>query len=341
MGKNNNTIHINGKRYDARTGALLVQTTSVEPIKKPTMHDVVRHPAKHAPSHKPQNSQTLMRHVVKKPSGSLKRHTKAQSGNGKTAVVKQATASVITKASVHKLDDIRLKHAQKVTKSKLVSRFVPVTVDDAAAHHIKHGVKHAAPAHYAKPIVASHAPLIREKTTADLLQQALQHATSHEQTYKPKKRFSTSKRITGVSAAVATLVVVVGLVASQSYTSVRLHVASSKAGFDVSAPSYQPAGYSLGHVTYSAGNAGLHFTSNSDDRAFSITEKTSRWDSSTLRDLVVAPAGNDYQTIESAGRTIFLDSNSNASWVNGGILYQVKAEGVLNEQQLVKIANSL
>lgn len=339
MSKNTNTIIINGKSYDAQTGDLLdvasTKKSAVETVKKAPTTAARRHPAKHAVGHKTQGSKTLMRHAVKKPDASLKRHLKVQSGKG--AIAKHQAPGVITKASVHKLDDNRLKHAQKVAKSKLVTRFVPISASTATRH-----VSHSTPQHV-RPIVAAHAsPVIRSKTTADLLQQALDHATSHEQTFSPAKKISgLSRRAKGIGAVTASLVLILGIVASQTYTTVRLHVASSKAGFAVNAPGYQPAGYSLSHLTYKTGAAGLHFTSNSDDRAFSITEQPSNWDSTTLRDLSVAPSGQNYQTIESAGRTIFMDSNHNATWVDKGILYQVDTESGLNEQQLVKIANSL
>ncbi len=332
MSKNTNTIIINGKSYDAQTGDLL----DVASTKKAPAAAATRHLAKHAVGHKTQGSKTLMRHAVRKPDASLKRHLKVQSGKG--AIAKHHAPDVITKASVHKLDDNRLKHAQKVAKSKLVTRFVPVSTSKAAARHVPHST-----AQRVRPIVAAHAsPAIRSKTTADLLQQALDHATSHEQTFSPaKKGLGLSRRAKGIGAVTASLVLILGIVASQTYTTVRLHVASSKAGFAVNAPGYQPAGYSLSHLTYKTGAAGLHFTSNSDDRAFSITEQPSNWDSTTLRDLSVAPSGQNYQTVESAGRTIFMDSNHNATWVDKGILYQVDTESGLNEQQLVKIANSL
>ncbi len=337
MGKNNNIIIINGKQYDAVTGDLIGGSAPKKVLAavKAPVSKIARHPAKHAVKHKTQNSKTLMRHAVKKPADSLKRHTKAQSGNG--AIAKHAAASVITKASVHKLDDKRLKHAQKVTKSNLVTRFAPVSLSASEHHRVAHEAKL-----HAKVIVAHHMPPVSPaKTTADLLQRALDQATSHQQTYAPTKEHGKSGRIARMSVIAVALLVVMGFATTQGMSAVRLHVASSKAGFEVNTPDYKPAGYSLSQFNYSAGNADLLFSSNSDDRAFSINQKASDWDSGTLRDLVVAPAGNNYQTIESAGRTIFLDSNNNATWVSGGVLYEVNSDGILNEQQLIKIADSL
>lgn len=340
MSKNTNIININGKSYDAQTGNLLVGPDTkkhvVKTVKVASAAAVTRHPAKHASAHKAQGSKTLMRHAVRKPSDSLKRHLKVQSGQG--GIAKHAAPGVISKASVYRVDDGRLKHAQKIAKSQLVTRFVPTSVNKTATHHAAQLAPQGA-----RPIVSSHvSPATKPKTTADLLQQALDRATSHEQTFNTSPKGSgRSKHVARIGAVTASLLVIFAVFASQTYTSIRVHMASSKAGFAVSAPSYQPAGYSLSHLTYKTGSAGLHFTSNSDDRAFSITEQPSNWDTTTLRDLVVAPSGQQYQTIEAAGRTIFMGDNHDATWVDKGILYQVDTESGLNEQQLVKIANSL
>ncbi len=342
MGKNNSTIIINGKSYDSQTGVLLSEANSakntLQPSQKPSSTGVVRQPAKHVTSHKTQHSKTLMRHAVEKPNDSLKRRLKAQSGNG--AVAKSLKTSIVTKASVHKLNVKRLRHAEEVPKSKLIARFVPITAGPHAATHKPTSIA----SQQIEAIVKTHNQPPHIKTTADLLQQAIEQATSHEQTYTPaKNRSSSFKRTASIIAVTSAMAVVLIIaVAGQSLVAVRLHVASSKAGFPVSAPSYQPAGYSLSHLTYSAGTAGLHFTSNSDaDRAFSITEKTTSWDSNAVRDLVVTPTSKEYQTIEAAGRTIFLNNDNQATWVDKGVLYQLDTRGVLNEQQLVKIANSL
>jgi hypothetical protein len=138
VAKNNNIIEINGKRYDAHTGAALdapavkpVHTSTSHvltpkpvtktPTAKPVVHDVVRNQPKHAAAHKPQPAKTLMRSAVKKPSGSLKRHIKAQTHTGTLA--KQPIAEVIAKSSIHRVDEKRMKLAKRVPKSKLVTHF--------------------------------------------------------------------------------------------------------------------------------------------------------------------------------------------------------------------------
>ncbi|HEY5152710.1 MAG TPA: hypothetical protein VII55_01925, partial [Candidatus Saccharimonadales bacterium] len=81
MSKTNNTIEINGKRYDAKTGALLDSAAVERPVahtSKPSAAIVKRSAAKPSVSHAPSPSRTLMRKAVKKPDPSLKRWHKAQ-----------------------------------------------------------------------------------------------------------------------------------------------------------------------------------------------------------------------------------------------------------------------
>ena len=351
MGKTNNIIEINGKRYDASTGALLpkqsidglskpikqaaqLQSAYAAPhtiTKKPVMNDIVRGPAKHLAARAPEPARTLMRTAVKKPSPSLKRQVKAQ---GPVSVVaSHATTAITTKPAAHSLNPKHVSHAQKVPKSKHVNRFfkdskhkaapnvvVPIAVASARPHNVPQ---------------ATH-----PKNTAELLQHALESAKSHEQTFN-KSQLKKPRPIVSMSMGVLALIVIIGVVASQSYTTLRLQLASSKAGFNASMPAYKPAGYSLGNLTYEPGAVGISFKSNSDSRAFTVSEKSSQWDSNTLREQVLTPTGTQYQTVESAGRTIFVDDKQNANWVNGGVWYSVKTNGTLNDQQLIEIAKSL
>ncbi|HXR49659.1 MAG TPA: hypothetical protein VN778_01380, partial [Verrucomicrobiae bacterium] len=124
-------------------------------------------------------------------------------------------------------------------------------------------------------------------------------------------------------------------------TSIQLQVASSKAGFTANLPSYQPIGYSFAHLNYSPGNVAMQFQSNSDSRAYAISEKLSAWDSQTLRSDFVAGIGQDYQTVQTAGHTLYVYGKNNATWVNSGIWYQIKSDGALSVHQLVELASSM
>jgi hypothetical protein len=368
--KKNNIIEINGKRYDASTGALLDGASSVKiehsgrdaasvikpvvasvgsiPVQhhtphppKPTPHGAGRQRAKSAKSHSPEHSKTLMRHTVKKPAPGLKRRIKA---HGHTdSLAKKPSVALSPKLSARNVDPKKLSHASHVPKSHHVKRFsktqpAGITIPVAVKKIAPKPALHKAPAQH----VAT-APGHRQ-TTADLLNHALRQATSHQQPPPKKiarKRRGPSRRATSITALACALVLLGGFVAFSNLTNVKLKVASAKAGFTANLPEQQPAGYHLSHLNYSPGVVALHFHSNSDSRSFAITEKASAWDSGTLRDTYVASSGQRYQTVESGGRTLYLLGQNTATWVNGGVWYHVQANGSLSSRQLVALATSM
>ena len=366
MGKNNNIIEINGKRYNATTGVPVAQTApqkpagrSVNGIVAPdqpailkasaseaknssghashpkTSHgkDVAHHPATHAAAHPPQPSKILMRSAVSKPAPGSQRHIKAQGHTG--TLVRQPSVLLQIKPSVLALDSKRLQHARRVAKSKIITHFNldPATPAQLSAANVE------APTVTTVPVARPAHP----QTTADLLERALAAAHSHEQASpksKTHKRAGPKKHVTAAALAIAVIGLGVFSVV-QNMNLIRVHVASATAGFGASLPSNQPSGYTLNHVGSSPGVVAMNFQSTSDTRHYSLTEKSSAWDSEALRDNFVSLQGPNYQTVESGGRTIYLYGQNNATWVNNGIWYQVVSDGSLNYHQLVQLATSL
>jgi hypothetical protein len=340
VGKNNNIIEINGKQYDARSGAALSVSKAVphaahpsHPTAKPQMDDVIRHP-RHVKAHKAQSSKTLMRHTVHRPEPGPKKHLKAHGHTDK--LVAKPIADIAKKSSVHALDSTRAKRAARVEKSGLIKRF-------------NHTVAAQPPLLMSEPAASLTLPVAPvtaaapAQDTATLLQHALDSATSHTQRHhgQIRRKPKVSRKITGLSAMALSVLILVGIVGSQIATSLKLHMASAKAGFSVAMPGYKPGGYKVGQINYSTGVAAIHFSSNSDDRNFTLTEKQSDMNSSALRDNFLSSQGVEPQTIETAGRTVYLYGEHNATWVSGGIWYQVQGTGALSDHQLVEIAKSL
>jgi hypothetical protein len=132
-----------------------------------------RHPVNHNHAHAPAAARTLMRHAVKKPDRPTKLRAQGQ--------VTRATLAVTPKASAQRLDELRIRHARHIRHSQLISHFsagavypVPV-LQQPAPKPTRHHAVAASPAHHARKHV-----LHRKKpaTTADLLQKALEQATS-------------------------------------------------------------------------------------------------------------------------------------------------------------------
>lgn len=395
MGKNTNTIEINGTRYDAASGAILdvfapapanrtkasrpgsLSTSKTpktqlhtqlpaKPRHKPTQataqaapkpkakaparyHDIKRQPAKKLSSHAPQHTDTLMRTAVTKPAGSFKRRVKA---HGSTDALIKTSAVVAPKRSIGALNPKRAARAKQVAKSTAVKRFhqpavpsaIPVTIAKPVTHTAAQPRHIVAPSHIT-PVrnPASTQPHAKKsETVANLLERALQEATGHlEPAPKIRKKGRLSRRASSFAAVLVAVIILAGFVVSQNLPAMRLKLASSKAGFSANLPGYKPAGYHLSNVNSAPGEVSLNFGSNSDGRAFAITEKSSDWNSSTLRDTYLASSGQDYQTVESAGRTLYVYGKNAATWVSGGIWYQISTDGSLSTRQLVDMASSL
>lgn len=363
----NSTIEINGKRYDSQTGkpvssrqqrsgsvdgVMSKKTKStalatprpravaqpIVPLSDTKLMDMqapkrrARTAAQPTQSHQPQASHTLMRHVVKKPGKSLKRQHAAK-GHTDAVVIKPQLA-VAKKHSVSAVPAARLDRAKNIVQSSRIKRFVP---HSASTHLVSKATQPVTPA--PKAVAAAKQPI-------DIFEQALQRATSHEQpaviqSKHPRRQAILSKRRVSVAATGVTVLALIAVVGFYNRHNLSLRMAASKAGFSASLPGYKPSGFSISKLNYSAGNVAINFKSHSDERAYAVTESPSDWDSATLRDNFVAPADSNFQTVNVAGRIVYLYGKNNAAWVNGGVWYQVKTDGSLSAQQVTDIAASL
>jgi hypothetical protein len=181
----------------------------------------------------------------------------------------------------------------------------------------------------------------------DLFAQALAQAKSHEEpahkesiNKSVRRKGSKTRRIALIAGSLSLFVALSGFVAFQNRQQIQLQMASAKAGFAASTPLYMPQGYSLGNLSYASGSVATTFTNNGKP-TFSITQKKSNWNSQTLLDNFVATSGDDYKGYQSNGRTVYIYGAGKATWVNGGIWYQIKGADKLSDEQLVKIATSM
>ena len=119
-------------------------------------------------------------------------------------------------------------------------------------------------------------------------------------------------------------------------------VAAVQAGINATYPGYQPAGYTLnGPVAYDKGSVTMKFASNGSSETLTLAQTKSNWDSSAVLENYVKPAaGRKYSTATINGLTIYT-YNSNAAWVNGGILYTVQGSAQLAPDQIERLAASL
>ena len=119
-------------------------------------------------------------------------------------------------------------------------------------------------------------------------------------------------------------------------------VAAMHAGIEKSYPSYVPVSYRLdGLVKEDNGRITMNFK-NDQGNKFTLQEEKSSWDSAAvLANYVKKNWGTDYSIAKGQGLTIYI-SGSNATWVNGGVLYIITdTDGHLNSSDLHDIAVSL
>lgn len=133
-----------------------------------------------------------------------------------------------------------------------------------------------------------------------------------------------------------------GFLAYQYIPNVKVQVAATRAGFSADLPDYSPAGFGLsGPVEAEAGKVSFKYASRTDDKAFKITQTPSNWTSQSLLNNFVVSSNKPYQTYQDQGKTVYIYDNSNATWVDGGVWYQLEGDASLTSDQLLRIANSL
>lgn len=361
MGSHKNVIEINGKLYDAKSGALIASPHVTSPrAPKPTMDGFIR-PAKPAASplstpapkakhHTPrpaasaasrrnlQKSKTLMRHAVKKPAH---------------ATPEPTTKTTVTARAAHTAaSNQRLTRAQAVEKSAFVNRFgglshhhpvakrtEPLPVRQAPAHATHHN-------HQATPPKTHHeAPKAKQSASEELFSRALAKAehepakakkrTKHAQ----KSRFQNSFAKWG--AGVAAAILLVGFITYMNLPNINMQLASARAGMNADLPNYQPTGFKPSTISHQAGQVTINFDSNTDDRNYTVTQAVSGWNSEALQENFLNARNKEFQTTQDSGKTIYMYDDGNATWVNGGIWYQVESNQALSADQLLKIASSL
>ena len=380
-------IVLNGKRYDAVTGAFLGLDSelkrshhkpvsnphasrlqpSVKPHTRPTAPVAAQTvAAKHATrahhgqpkivaAHRPEPAKTLMRHAVQKPERRDLPTTKRQY----PLVKKTPGVGISPKISVSKINSPRSERAARTPKSQHVGKFHPPVSSHRIVPQVKPLAVASAPVH-AQPTTAhkphktsvQHAPspaqtqktkspqaVHREKV--DIFEKALAEATSHEQPKHKVSRHRTYRRLVSSLAALGAVLVIGGFVTYMNRASVQLQVASVRAGFQASMPSYSPQGFERQAASTQDKKVAISFVSPTSNQAFTLTQESSDWDSQTLFDSLVSVSDDSYQTVQSHGRTIYIYGDGNAAWVDGGILYQITGNASLSSDQIISLASSM
>lgn len=366
------SIVLNGKLYDAATGEL-VHAPKHQPTPKPAIKrstglviDGIHHTSK-APKaphkakatkpvvkappasprveaaahpHKPQKAATLMRHAVHKPAPVQHDKPAASLHDAKAAERLERARAVERSKQIHHFPKHHTHHAAHHTTRPVTKKHAPVAVEAAPVeHHTK--PTPTAPQHESTPVSASE----------QLYANALKHATAHEATQhvakKPRRRMNKSltarQRTVRFALSATAVIALLGFFAYQNVPNVSVRFAAARAGFNAQLPGYTPSGFKQDSVvTYAPGKVTVSFHSNSDTRAFQLSQQVSNWNSASLADNYLAANDKQYQSFQANGKTIYVYDGNSATWVNGGVWYQIQGkDSNLTNEQLVKIANSI
>jgi len=377
VGKNTSIIEINGNQYNAITGQLVgsakrlatraKKTTGFQSIdgfvrksvakvgpgnlsaQNTKITDTVA--ARGSGSTRPnaqsvhsgtQRTRTLMRSGVKKPINKIiDRSARVQkSKTGMVANIEPQRALKAKSTSQHaKVDRFGVLKAQVASKpaqtAELVTRPVRANTSSSVT----------ALAMPSMITSASHQQLER------LLDHALARADAHKQALRGRfpgqsrwQRLKLVPRWASIGSALLAILLLGGLFAWQNVPQVSMKLAAAKAHVNASVPAYSPSGFKfVGPISSNNGTVTMKFTANGDaSRSFSIIQKSTQWDSSSLLANYVDPSHTAFQTSQIKGTTVYINGPSNdATWVNNGIWYTIKDKANLNSEQLLKIADSM
>lgn len=324
------TVTLNGKVYDANSGKVVDGIHKPAHVSKPHEPSHGR-PAARSIHHKVQHSGTLMRNAVKKPSLHPKKHIESAASSTPASRRRQISLAAVSAQ--------RIERAEKIHKSRLINRFSDIA---PAAVHKKTEV---VPVKRAPPEGISHhltPPITGSVERTDIFAGALSQSTAHHDLpEKNTKRGRSSVKAFTISSMVVSVLLLSGFFAWQNSANIEFRMAASKAGVQAVLPSYRPAGFSFkGPVEFAPGEITVHFRSNSDERSFNLTQRASDWNSQALLENFVA-ARQNYHALEDKGKTVYVYDSSNATWVDGGIWYQIEGNSNLNTDQLLRLASSM
>ncbi len=313
---------------------------------KPAEKSLVRathHSPKTVNAHQPEHSKTLMRHTVKAPTIKTQKVERVQNP---TDMIKRQpkVAGVKPKLSSEVVDNNRAKRASEVPRSRHVTRFQRSKASVSSAAIAAPAVQVSKP--FSAPIPVPQ-PVEPEHPEQDMFERAIDNATSHDEPahkestkHKTKRGVRRHVRWVSVTAIVLAAVILGGFIMYQNKIELQLQLASAKAGFAATMPGFRPDGYAAKSLAYSPGKVAIGYVG-PNNQTYKVVQKSSNWDSQTLLENFVATSGQPYDAYKASGRTVYVYGNGNATWVSGGVWYQVNDNGALSKDQIIQLANSM
>jgi hypothetical protein len=288
-----------------------------------------------------QRSQTLMRGIVHKPSGSKPSVQKAQPKQNNPSINParlQRAKSAVTNPGVRRFGHVPMVNKNART-DKPAARIEPVNKSALAAQSKA----------LAKPL-PSMVTSVTHQQLERLLDQALTSADAHKKSLSARlpnenlwQKIKKAPKLLTVGISVF-LVVLVGIFfAWRNMPQVAMKVAAARAHVAAQVPGYTPTGFGYASpVNYGNGSVSMKFkAAGNSARTYTVTQKTSDMTSKSLVDTTI-PKSTQVQTSEINGTTVYIyGAQNDAVWVNHGVQFKINNQANLNSDQLLKVASGL
>lgn len=344
--KNKTTIKLNGQQYNAISGTA-IGNGSIDGVinshRPQQNHTLIfnnslaakKQPPRQSSKHielKPDHARTLMRSAVNKPKNL--RSVKKVSA----PLTVQKSSAILSSPMVGTVDARMQQRAKAIHQSQKINRFGGrIKEADPSSPYVVNS----------QPVIPNVALTNNPARQPDMFAAAIERATSHQMPPLTKKELRkvhgkklVSPKIIGYGTGFLLFLGIMGYVGYTNLSNVMVKVASMRAGFTASMPGYKPAGFALSSVGYQPGLVSFNYKDNT--HVYSVTERASTWDSATLENTLIIPEyGNNFRALMVNGQTIYVYGNDQAAWVSNNILYQVRGNGDLSQDQITQLATKL
>ena len=225
--------------------------------------------------------------------------------------------------------------AQQPQTARITTRRKPATSHHHATRIIK--PNHLPATRHAVTLAPKPAAILKNEAITEALQRATTLPKAPRRTKKPKSRMGRWLQIASVGSAI---MLIGGYFTYLGMPNISTRIAAIQSGINAKYPGYRPSGYALsGPITFKSGEVRMKFAYADGGQSYTITQQKSSLNSAALKETLTADGG-DVQTTTAGGLTIY-STDRTASWINGGVLYQITLSGALSSEQVTKIATSL
>lgn len=342
------TITINGKLYDAVTGAPVVAPHSGAKQAPQTQHGAGG--GKPFKAFSDVGPRTSVQSLQASQENAARQRAIRQEATAQNIHATPQKSTTLHRKAVKKPTVLAVASTPSTARSPQIQKFAPTTHTEATVAATQHSesqegnvtAMHPAVARALQQQAAKNAPAAPAQTSKELKEALIKEQLAKVGSSPKEHRSHTrQKRLATILASSLAVLLLGGYLTYMTLPSISMKVAASRAGVNAEFPSYKPDGYSLsGPISYSPGQVTINYQSNTNANNFKITQKASNWNSQAVLDNYVSKQSDTYLTFQERGMTIYSFGNK-AAWVNGGLLYTIEGSANLSSDQILRVAASM